>query len=71
MIFSFQVFDSLFCLQVEEDVNEVVFGLCSESSTRKVCLSEAACKLDKLLVLKQQEMSQSIVDAAKKIRQLK
>lgn len=66
-----EVFDHLFCLQVEEDVNEVIFGLCSEPSTKEDCFSEASSQLEKLLKLKHPEMSQSIINAAKKIKRLK
>ena len=70
-MFSFQVFDHLFCLKVEEDVNEVIFGLCSEPSTKEDSFSEASSQLEKLLKLKHPEMSQSIINAAKKIKRLK
>ncbi|PON31454.1 Methyltransferase type [Parasponia andersonii] len=66
-----EVFNHLFCLQVEEDVNEVIFGLCSDSIMEEDCLPETAHRLEKLLKLKHKEMSQSIIDAAKKIRRLK
>lgn len=64
------VFSRLFCLQLEEDVNEVLFALSSGSCTKEDCLPEAAQKLEKLLKFKHPEMSQSIVDAAKKVRVL-
>lgn len=70
MLFLFQVFNHLFCLQVDEDVNEVIFGLCSESM-KEDCFPEAAHQLEKLLKLKQPEISNSIINATKKIRRLK
>ncbi|KAF4349598.1 hypothetical protein F8388_003782 [Cannabis sativa] len=66
-----EVFNHLFCLKGEEDVNEVIFGVCSESSIEEDCLPKAACRLEKLLKLKHPEMSQSLIDAASKIRRLK
>lgn len=65
------VFSHLFCLQLEEDVNEVLFALRSESCIKEDCFPEAAHKLEKLLKLKHPEMSQSIADATKKVRCLK
>ncbi|KAL5542698.1 hypothetical protein UlMin_010408 [Ulmus minor] len=66
-----EVFNHLFSLKLEEDVNEVIFGLCSESTIEEDHLPEAASQLEKLLKLKHQEMSQSIVNAAKKIKGIK
>ncbi|XP_015887230.2 uncharacterized protein LOC107422309 isoform X1 [Ziziphus jujuba] len=66
-----EVFDHLFRLQLEEDVNEVIFALCSESSVKEDCFTEAACKLEKLLKLKHPEISRSVIDTTKKIRCLK
>lgn len=68
--FTIDVVSRLFCLQLEEDVNEVLFALSSGSCTKEDCLPEAAQKLEKLLKFKHPEMSQSIVDAAKKVRVL-
>lgn len=67
----FQVFDHLFRLQLEEDVNEVIFALCSESSVKEDCFTEAACQLEKLLKFKHPEISQNVKDTTKKIRCLK
>lgn len=66
-----QVFNHLFSLQLEEDVNEVIFALSSESSVEENCFSEATSQLERLLKLKHPEISQSVVDATKKIRRLK
>ncbi|KAL9408774.1 hypothetical protein AB3S75_047206 [Citrus x aurantiifolia] len=65
------VFNHLFCLQLEEDVNLVLFGLSSESVTKDNSFPEAAVQLGKLVKFQHPEISQSIMDAAKKIRCLK
>ncbi|KAF3456615.1 hypothetical protein FNV43_RR01269 [Rhamnella rubrinervis] len=66
-----EVFDHLFCLQLEEDVNEVMFALSSESWVDEDCFTEAASQLEKLFKLKHPELSQSVIDTTKKIRRLK
>ncbi|KAK8571667.1 hypothetical protein V6N13_047325 [Hibiscus sabdariffa] len=66
-----EVFSHLFCLQLEGEVNLVVFGLCSEAHIEEDCIPEAALRLEKLLKFKHPEISQSITDAAKKLRRLK
>lgn len=65
------VFSHLFCLQLEEEVNEVLFALRSESCIGEGCFPEAALKLGKLLKFKHPEMSQRILDGTKKVRYLK
>ncbi|KAH9649742.1 methyltransferase 11 domain-containing protein [Citrus sinensis] len=65
------VFNHLFCLQLEEDVNLVLFGLSSESCIKDNSFPEAAVQLGKLVKFQHPEISQSIMDAAKKIRCLK
>ncbi|XP_061372996.1 uncharacterized protein LOC133315400 isoform X1 [Gastrolobium bilobum] len=65
------VFSHLFCLQLDEDVNEVHFALKSESCIEDSCFSEASHKLDKLLNFKHPEIGQNIINATKKIRRLK
>ncbi|KAK2644013.1 hypothetical protein Ddye_019208 [Dipteronia dyeriana] len=62
------IFSHLFCLQLEEDVNLVLFGLCSESCITDDCFPTAAIQLEKLLKFDRPEISQSILDATKKIR---
>ncbi|KAJ8755387.1 hypothetical protein K2173_019185 [Erythroxylum novogranatense] len=62
------VFSHLFSLQLEEDVNMILFGLCSEPCIRDGCFLEATDRLGKLLKLKHPERSQNIVDTAKKIK---
>lgn len=65
------VFNHLFCLQLEEDVNLVLFGLSSESCIKDDSFPEAAVQLEKLVKFQHPEISQSIMDAAKKIRCLR
>ena len=69
--FYLQVFSHLFWLELVEDVNEVIFGHCSASCIKEDCFSEAALQLEKLLKLEHQEISQSILNTAKKLRHLK
>lgn len=66
-----KVFSHLFCLQLDEDVNEVHFALKSETCIDDNCFSEASIKLDKLLEFKHPEIGQNIINASKKIRRLK
>ncbi|RZC12594.1 eEF1A lysine and N-terminal methyltransferase-like [Glycine soja] len=66
-----KVFSHLFCLQLDEDVNEVHFALKSESCIEDSCFSEASLKLHKLLEFKHPEIGQNIINATKKIRHLK
>ncbi|XP_022761873.1 methyltransferase-like protein 13 isoform X3 [Durio zibethinus] len=66
-----EVFSHLFCLQLEGEVNLVLFGLCSDSYIEEDCIPEATLRLEKLLKSKHPEISQSITDAAKKLRCLK
>ncbi|KAM5569586.1 hypothetical protein ABKV19_016876 [Rosa sericea] len=65
------VFSHLFCLQLEEDVNEVIFALPSASCIKEDGFAKATLQLEKLLKLEHPEISQSIIDATKKIRHLK
>lgn len=65
------VFNHLFSLQLEEEVNEVLFALPSEFCIKEALFNESALQLEKLLNLKHPEIRQSIVDATKKIRCLK
>lgn len=65
------MFSHLFCLQLEEDVNEVIFALPSASCIKEDGFPEATIQLEKLLKLEHPEISQSIINATKKIRHLK
>ncbi|PPS00445.1 hypothetical protein GOBAR_AA20213 [Gossypium barbadense] len=58
-------------MKLEGEVNLVLFGLCSESHIEEDCIPDAALKLDKLLKSEHPEISQSITDAAKKLKRLK
>ncbi|KAA8548383.1 hypothetical protein F0562_000067 [Nyssa sinensis] len=62
------VFSNLFSLQLEEDVNEVLFALNTDICIKEDCFPEASDQLKKLLKLKQPERSQSIIDTTKKIK---
>ncbi|KAJ9541614.1 hypothetical protein OSB04_028120 [Centaurea solstitialis] len=64
-----RVFNKLFFLQLEEDVNEVIFGVNSEDGT-DFCSPEAYNQLQKLLNVKHPEMNQNIIDSAKNIKPL-
>ncbi|CAI9271358.1 unnamed protein product [Lactuca saligna] len=66
------VFGKLFSLQLEEDVNEVIFALNSEGSgpTDFDSSPEAYSKLKKLLNVKNPEMNTTIIDSANKIKPL-
>ncbi|KAK7247088.1 hypothetical protein RIF29_41965 [Crotalaria pallida] len=66
-----KVFSHLYCLQLDEDVNEVHFALKSESCIEDSGFSEASLKLDKLLKFKHPEIGQNIISSTKKIRRLK
>ncbi|KAK2384215.1 eEF1A lysine and N-terminal methyltransferase [Trifolium repens] len=66
-----KVFSHLFCLQHDEDVNEIHFALKSESCIEDHCFSEASLKLDKLLKFDHPEIGQKIINATKKIKRLK
>lgn len=68
-LFPFQVFCKLFSLQIEEDVNEVIFALNSESNI-DFTSPEASDQLQKLLNVKHLEVNKSILDSAKKIIRL-
>ncbi|XP_019075579.2 uncharacterized protein LOC100243520 [Vitis vinifera] len=74
------VFSHLFCLQLEEDVNEVLFALRTEDCIKEEQFGEAAVELEKLLSWdrndlpeksKPPEMSQIIRDSTEKIKCLK
>ncbi|CAH2059889.1 unnamed protein product [Thlaspi arvense] len=68
-----KVFDHLFSLQLEEedDVNVVLFGLCSESVIGESDIPESAVILEELLKCQRLETKQSIIDAANKLKCLK
>ncbi|KAK6914318.1 Methyltransferase type 11 [Dillenia turbinata] len=62
------VFAHLYCLQLEEDVNVVLFALHSEICIKEEGFPGAALRLEKLLNLKDWKRSQSILDSAEKIK---
>ncbi|KAI3853853.1 hypothetical protein MKX03_001181 [Papaver bracteatum] len=63
-----KVFVSLFYLQLEEDVNEVIFALSVDVPLKEDNLPEAALQLQKLLKCTNPKRSQNISDAAKNIK---
>lgn len=67
------MFGKLFSLQLEEDVNEVIFALKTEDcfiTFMEDSFHEASQQLGKLLTLKHPELIQNITDVAKKIKHL-
>ncbi|XAR62550.1 Endothelin-converting enzyme 1 [Bertholletia excelsa] len=66
-----KVFDNIFHLQLEEDVNEVLYALNMTLPDEENCLQEASSRLEKLLKLEHTERSQNIIDATKKIKFVK
>ncbi|OVA06229.1 Methyltransferase type 11 [Macleaya cordata] len=66
-----KVFSSLFCLQLEEDVNEVIFALPVDVCVKEDSFPEAALQLQKLLKFTHLERSQNILDTTKRIKCLK
>ncbi|XP_021745567.1 methyltransferase-like protein 13 [Chenopodium quinoa] len=64
------VFSHLYCLQLEGDVNEVVFAANSNMCVMDNSISEAALQFQKLLKFENPERSQGIVDMAKQIKRL-
>lgn len=71
-----QVFSHLFCLQLEEDVNEVLFALGTDDCIKEECFAEAAVKLAKVLPnlpgeYEPSEMRRIIGDSTEKIKRLK
>ncbi|KAK1287100.1 hypothetical protein QJS10_CPB19g01422 [Acorus calamus] len=65
------VFNSLFSLELEEDVNMVLFALPVESSIETSHLPEAMGRLQGLLMFTQQEGGHDIIETVKKIKCLK
>ncbi|XP_028759564.1 eEF1A lysine and N-terminal methyltransferase [Neltuma alba] len=66
-----EVFSHLFCLQLDEDVNEVHFALNTESCIEDNHFSDAALKLEQLLKFENPKMCKNVIDATGKIRRLK
>ncbi|KAG9160071.1 hypothetical protein Leryth_005802 [Lithospermum erythrorhizon] len=64
------VFGQLFSLQLDEDVNEVVFAIKSETCLKEDDFSEACNELAKLLTLEKASMSQRIIGYASKVKNL-
>ncbi|XP_026400862.1 methyltransferase-like protein 13 [Papaver somniferum] len=66
-----KVFDSLFYLQLEEDVNEVILALPMDVPLKEENFPEAALQLQKLLKCTNPDRSENIFSTAKKIKCLK
>ncbi|KAL8142913.1 hypothetical protein V2J09_015945 [Rumex salicifolius] len=62
------VFAHTYSLQLEEDVNEVLFAYNSDACIKEDSLFEAASNLEKLLKLEHPDRIRGIIDAAKKIK---
>ncbi|KAK6122905.1 hypothetical protein DH2020_043371 [Rehmannia glutinosa] len=65
-----QVFSNLFSLQLEEDVNEVIFALKTDSPINIDQLSSARNALATMLDSEKQEWGQKVIDASKLIKPL-
>ncbi|KAK3416988.1 hypothetical protein EUGRSUZ_H02738 [Eucalyptus grandis] len=65
------VFSHLYSLQLEEDVNEILFALKTDNGITENQFTEAADQLQKLLLCRHPKMTQTIVDTSKKIKRLK
>ncbi|CAJ1939114.1 unnamed protein product [Sphenostylis stenocarpa] len=66
-----KVFSHVYCLQLDDDVNDVHFALKSESCIEDNSFHEASVRLEKLLEFKHAEIGQNIMNATSKIRRLK
>ncbi|CAI9776987.1 unnamed protein product [Fraxinus pennsylvanica] len=64
------VFSNIFSLQLEEDLNEVIFAL-KDSPIEEIQFSEACDVLARLLELEKPEWSRSIIDGTKLIKRLR
>ncbi|KAL9689097.1 hypothetical protein QQ045_033528 [Rhodiola kirilowii] len=63
-----EVFTHLYSLQLEEDVNEVLFALDVEDCISEDQFSESTMKLENLLKIETPEMGQKIIESASKIK---
>lgn len=66
----FQVFNQLFYLKLEEDVNKVLFALPTEAYVAEDCLPESAVRLQKLMKYAYSVTGPNIIENAKKIERL-
>lgn len=64
------VFGQLFCLQLEEDVNEVLFAMKSDTLFEEN-ISQGVAELEKLLQFEHPERIQSILKTTEKIKRLR
>ncbi|CAN4090876.1 unnamed protein product [Withania somnifera] len=65
------VFPHLFHLQLDEDVNEVIFALKMEKYAMEVKFPEDSQRLSRLLNLENSSWSQNITEATSKIKRLR
>ncbi|XP_077250290.1 S-adenosyl-L-methionine-dependent methyltransferases superfamily protein isoform X2 [Tasmannia lanceolata] len=65
------VFNHLFCLELVEDVNKVLFALHTELSVKQDCLFDSAVQLQKLLKFEHPERGLNIIETANKLKCLK
>ncbi|XP_031406373.1 eEF1A lysine and N-terminal methyltransferase [Punica granatum] len=63
-----KVFNHLYSLQLEQDVNEIIFALKTNDCIAEDKFPEAARQLEKLLNCREPKMREAIIDASKKIR---
>ncbi|VFQ79255.1 unnamed protein product [Cuscuta campestris] len=64
------IFKAIFHLELEEDVNEVVFALKTESSISEEGFPGACDQLLKLMGMEESEFGRPIIDASKKIKRI-
>ncbi|RAL48243.1 hypothetical protein DM860_005667 [Cuscuta australis] len=64
------IFKAIFHLELEEDVNEVVFALKSESSISEEGFPGACDQLLKLMGMEESEFGRPIIDVSKKIKRM-
>ncbi|XP_047316426.1 eEF1A lysine and N-terminal methyltransferase [Impatiens glandulifera] len=66
-----KIFKHLFCIQLDEDVNEVLFAINSEEEdVTEDRLEKASARMQELLNIENEEISQTIIEAAQKIKRL-
>lgn len=70
-VFFLQVFPHLFHLQLDEDVNEVIFALNTETCTMEDKFHEASQRLTRLLDLENSSWGQNITEATSQIKRLR
>ncbi|KAK4779290.1 hypothetical protein SAY86_006818 [Trapa natans] len=64
------IFNHLYSLQIEKDVNEIIFALKTEDCLAEDKFPGAAHQLEKLLTCREPKMREAIIDASKKLKYL-